>query len=282
MTPLSGRTPAQPLSHREKLWLAVVVARWAALSISVGGALMRPDEPWAPTFNMVAAATAVAYTSLVTFFRWDILRLSEPWRHRFLAVDVVFGFALLSSDTNWLLYSVTVGMTADMLCGLGVGLAVSCIGMFTYIGREALLDHFARGSHSPNAFLSHAASFPAWVLLFAYPHRLARELEERTRELAESKAQLSAANRALYDSLTQREKEILRLIAGGFSNQEIATKTSISLATVKTHTNNLFKKLHVNSRVQAANRLYSFDPALLNPIPEPTSAHSSEVARTFG
>ncbi len=53
------------------------------------------------------------------------------------------------------------------------------------------------------------------------------------------------------DELTSREKEILNLVARGASNQEIAGKLYIKDVTVKTHLNNIFKKLNVTNRTQA-------------------------------
>ena len=53
------------------------------------------------------------------------------------------------------------------------------------------------------------------------------------------------------DGLTEREVEVLRLIAGGLSNQEIAGKLFISEATVKTHINNIFSKADLRDRGQA-------------------------------
>ena len=53
------------------------------------------------------------------------------------------------------------------------------------------------------------------------------------------------------DGLTQREVEVLREIAAGHSNQEIASRLSISEATVKTHVNNIFSKAHLRDRAQA-------------------------------
>ncbi len=49
-----------------------------------------------------------------------------------------------------------------------------------------------------------------------------------------------------YDSLTSREREILRLIAEGYRSREIADKLFISLSTVKSHRIHLMKKLRVN------------------------------------
>lgn len=55
-----------------------------------------------------------------------------------------------------------------------------------------------------------------------------------------------------YNDLTEREKEILRLIALGGANKEIAQKLGISEKTVKNHISNIFQTLHVNNRTKAA------------------------------
>ncbi len=54
------------------------------------------------------------------------------------------------------------------------------------------------------------------------------------------------------DSLTEREIEVLRLVAQGQSNREIADGLTISEATVRTHVSNILSKLNLCSRTQAA------------------------------
>ena len=54
------------------------------------------------------------------------------------------------------------------------------------------------------------------------------------------------------EPLTEREVEVLRVIAQGKSNQEIAEELVISEATVRTHVSNILSKLHLASRTQAA------------------------------
>ncbi|MCB0213670.1 MAG: response regulator transcription factor [Anaerolineae bacterium] len=54
------------------------------------------------------------------------------------------------------------------------------------------------------------------------------------------------------EPLTEREVAVLKLIAHGLSNQEIADKLVISEATVRTHVSNILGKLHLASRTQAA------------------------------
>ena len=54
-----------------------------------------------------------------------------------------------------------------------------------------------------------------------------------------------------YDGLTAREIEILKLIAGGAGNKQIAYKLSISEKTVRNHISNMYEKLHIFDRSQA-------------------------------
>lgn len=62
---------------------------------------------------------------------------------------------------------------------------------------------------------------------------------------------IAAANQTLAEPLSARELEILAYICRGLSNQEIAQKLVVTLATVKKHINNLYSKLNVTSRTRA-------------------------------
>jgi LuxR family maltose regulon positive regulatory protein len=64
---------------------------------------------------------------------------------------------------------------------------------------------------------------------------------------------------SLIEPLTEREKEILGLIAAGRSNPDIAELLYLSLNTVKWHAKNLYGKLGVGNRVQAIARAQELD-----------------------
>lgn len=59
-------------------------------------------------------------------------------------------------------------------------------------------------------------------------------------------------DRELHEQLTEREMEVLRLIAGGRSNQQAADELFIGIKTVKFHVTNILAKLEVEDRTQAA------------------------------
>ncbi len=70
---------------------------------------------------------------------------------------------------------------------------------------------------------------------------------------------ISTRGQALPEALSERELEVLRLVASGRSNREIARELYVSLGTVKTHINNTYRKLGVNSRTRAVARARDLD-----------------------
>jgi DNA-binding NarL/FixJ family response regulator len=57
------------------------------------------------------------------------------------------------------------------------------------------------------------------------------------------------------EALAPREREILELVANGYANKEIADKLAITLSTVCWYLHQIYEKLHVQSRMQAVNKL---------------------------
>jgi len=58
----------------------------------------------------------------------------------------------------------------------------------------------------------------------------------------------------LIDSLTEREGEILQLLAEGIADKEIAQKLTVSFQTIRTHLRNIYRKLNVHNRTEAVLR----------------------------
>ncbi|GAB1469681.1 response regulator transcription factor [Chloroflexota bacterium] len=106
--------------------------------------------------------------------------------------------------------------------------------------------------------------------LFDLLHGVTNGETAMTRTMA-SKLLKSVANRIADEgkgeqSLTKRELFVLRLVASGASNQEIADKLTISINTIKSHIKNILEKLQLENRTQAAT--YALKHGLVSPREE--------------
>jgi DNA-binding NarL/FixJ family response regulator len=84
-----------------------------------------------------------------------------------------------------------------------------------------------------------------------------------TERLVARFARASVGDGRSLDELTDREKEILRLLATGLSNAELADRLFLSETTVKTHVSSILRKLRVRDRVQAV--IAAYDSGLVSP-----------------
>jgi DNA-binding NarL/FixJ family response regulator len=86
-----------------------------------------------------------------------------------------------------------------------------------------------------------------------------------TRRVLESFAQMPAAHETpvALEELTPREEEVLRLLARGLSNREIASELIISEATAKTHVARVLGKLDLRDRAQAV--VFAYESGLIRP-----------------
>ena len=57
----------------------------------------------------------------------------------------------------------------------------------------------------------------------------------------------------LVQNLSDREKDVLKLLSKGLMNKEVADNLFITIGTVRKHIQNIYEKLHVNTRVEAVN-----------------------------
>jgi LuxR family maltose regulon positive regulatory protein len=80
------------------------------------------------------------------------------------------------------------------------------------------------------------------------------EREARKHLVAQTVSQVPSTAESLLAPLTERELDVLHLLAEGLSNKEIATRLVVAPSTVKQHLKNIYNKLDVHSRIQAVER----------------------------
>lgn len=95
---------------------------------------------------------------------------------------------------------------------------------------------------------------------------LAPTVTRRLIEELSSRPELDAAPDGM-DELTERELEVLRSLAAGYSNAEIADALFVSEATVKTHISHILTKLQIRDRVQAV--VVAYESGLVRPGDNP-------------
>jgi DNA-binding NarL/FixJ family response regulator len=95
------------------------------------------------------------------------------------------------------------------------------------------------------------------------PHQMASKFLNEFAAMSKGRvSQMAGATQAL----TTREEDILRQLANGATNKEIANTLIISEHTVKIHLKNILKKLHMSNRTQAA--LYAQRHGLVAAVPQ--------------
>jgi LuxR family maltose regulon positive regulatory protein len=92
-----------------------------------------------------------------------------------------------------------------------------------------------------------------------YTSELLAAFPEDVRGAVDFDMELKTVTQPLVEPLSDREIEVLRLMAVGFKYQEVAEQLVISLNTVRHHTRNVYSKLNVNNRVQAIDKANELD-----------------------
>jgi two-component system, NarL family, response regulator DevR len=79
------------------------------------------------------------------------------------------------------------------------------------------------------------------------------ELESLRSQVADLTHALAQRDRSMQDLLSPQEERVLALVAEGLTNKEIAAAMKLSDKTVKNYLANMFQKLHISRRAQAAS-----------------------------
>lgn len=134
----------------------------------------------------------------------------------------------------------TAKVKQQFILAAGIFLAASSIG-FSFQGKSFLW------------FWQEYPFIPVLMLgfvFFAVKFWLKLEID-RQREIIQIN---QASPNGLETMLSEREKEVMQLISEGLSNREIAEKLYVSISTVKTHINNIYKILQVSDRRAAIEK----------------------------
>lgn len=164
----------------------------------------------------------------------------------FIAASLGVGILLAEPQLSWPRWTGLVGWSTTVI-GLSLfvlfgaiagGLFIQIMAPILLILGGACLFWLRPEAIFPEPILRrlHLAPVPGKILPFTPPNAT------------------SSDQAALAEPLSAREIEVLRLVDQGLSNQQIAERLSIAPSTVKTHINNLYGKLGVETRIQAVNR----------------------------
>ncbi|MEZ0050461.1 DNA-binding NarL/FixJ family response regulator [Mycobacterium sp. MAA66] len=120
----------------------------------------------------------------------------------------------------------------------------------TYSDETSISEALAAGAHGYITKSDGAAQIIAAITAVAAGHgAFGREVTTQLVGALTNRARLDRVAR--HYGLTEQETRVLKLIGTGLRNREIAAELFVSVATIKTHINNMFTKLGVQSRQQA-------------------------------
>ncbi len=175
-----------------------------------------------------------------------------------IAFGLIFLLNVLTQDWNswayaWLLLMTAIGMGLllanrehfwhPLLPLIGWGMSLAGIVLFAVFG--AIAGGLFIQMIAPIILVAAGLTL-RWVRLDKLPGL--------PRPSAAQAVATDASAQPLVEPLSTRELEVLRLIGAGLSNQQIADKLSVAASTVKTHINNIYGKLGVQTRIQAVQR----------------------------
>jgi LuxR family maltose regulon positive regulatory protein len=224
---------------------------------------------WAQTCRWRPEETSLGYRQRLTLVRLRLAQGQHDPDGQFLAEasQLLDQLLMLASASDWLDHIIEILVLRALVCQVqshSTDALTSLERALTLAEPEGYIRLFIDESAPMAALLRQAQSQgikPGYVdkLLLAFkgdgqgdsiPKRggLGTEVRQASPLLSHP------STYSLPEPLTERELELLRLVAAGRSNQEIAQELFLAVGTVKKHLNNIFGKLNVGSRTQAIVR----------------------------
>jgi len=249
-------------SHKAFLFTAIVI--WF-LSVVIYGMSFIPGwaENPAPAIAFLLPAGALFFFLYLPTLqgRWKIWMILPTVI--FLTLGIIFGFNVLTRDWDSWSYAWLLG-----LAGVGLGLIwfareyrirlVHSIGIWLTLGSIVLFLLFGALVGGPfiQAFFMILFILIGVTLFLWATKRLKLTAIDWDGSPAPASADQYNQTGPLNPTelLSKRELEVLRLIDQGHSNAEIANQMVVAASTVKTHINNIYTKLDVQSRIQAVRK----------------------------
>lgn len=231
---------------------------------------------WLTWFNAIllilfgAKKTNISVIILVFFYNLAISFFMRPIRESYrkrpllLFLDLAFCGYIIHLTGGWgspfYLYSFSPLLVAALFFKYKGALlsasAFSLIYSFVLFLNGYTIDVITKMGRL-DSLISNYISFFLIAIFFAHPASLIDMLEKSKIEITKVKEDLEKTNRSLSISvklgpLSERELEVLTLLAEGKSNKEIAAKLFLSEITVRNHVSSIFKKLNIKSRHAAS------------------------------
>jgi DNA-binding CsgD family transcriptional regulator len=199
----------------------------------------REKWSWSPAFyipgSMLIALGVIVLLNVLTN---DWSAWAYAWM--LLTAGLGVGLALANRKNPW----------HPLLETIGWGLAFASITFFALFG--AIAGGLFIQVMAPILLILGGLSIRWLPLERIFPAHILARLHLRP-QLAANKNNASLGA-GLIEPLSTRELEVLQLVEQGLSNQEIAARLNIAASTVKTHINNIYGKLAVQTRTQAIRR----------------------------
>lgn len=140
---------------------------------------------------------------------------------------------------------------------------IQCVNVLKSLTPETLFMMCTVYDDSDNIFDSLKAGAIGYILKTEGPQKILEALDDMiaggspmssgiARKVVASFTKMGKEN-ALVETLSDREKMVLDELAKGLIGKEVADELNISWGTVRKHVQNIYKKLHVNTRVEAVN-----------------------------